>query len=308
MEILQYTPDLQTPVTQFYNRLITNVPHCYPIKEEEFATAIRGVMTGKADKKEGGLDSETAFVAMANGAVQAYIHVGIGQVGDNREVDIGVIRFLGYERGARQVGQAVLEKAEAHLKTYNISRIYAFSQDCRYHFYHFEHAYLSDALDQVQALLGFNGYRRCEGEVFLDWENYTVAPTPSNLSVELSVDWEDGRGERPNCTVKAYQGDEQVGICESVCGGEFSSHPDAQDWLHTVWLGIEDEFQGQGLGRYLLEYELQEMHKVGYRHAAISTAWDNHRAFLFYSNCGYRVVDWTYEFVRNLSETPTQKW
>ena len=307
MEIIQYTPDMQAPVTQFYNRLTADVPHCYPVDEEEFSIAIRGVTTGKADKKEGGLDSETAFVAMVKGAVQAYIHVGIGQVGDNREVDIGVIRFLGYERGARHVGQAVLEKAETYLKTYNISRIYAFSQDCRYRFYHFSHAYLSDALDQVQALLGFNGYRRCAGEVFLDWENYAVTPMPSSLPVTLSVDWEQGRGEHPNCTVKAHRDGEQVGICESVCGGEFSSHPDAQDWLHTVWLGIEDEFQGQGLGRYLLQYELQEMHKVGYRHAAISTNWENYRAFLFYSNYGYQVVDWTYGYEKVLSEPPTHK-
>ena len=305
MEIIQYTPDMQASVTQFYNRLTADVPHCYPVDEEEFSIAIRGVTTGRADKKEGGLDSETAFVAMVNGAVQAYIHVGIGQVGDNREVDIGVIRFLGYERGARHVGQAVLEKAETYLKTYNISRIYAFSQDCRYRFYHFSHAYLSDALDQVQALLGFNGYRRCAGEVFLDWENYAVTPMPSSLPVTLSVDWEQGRGEHPNCTVKAHRDGEQVGICESVCGGEFSSHTDAQDWLHTVWLGIEGEFQGQGLGHYLLQYELQEMHKVGYRHAAISTNWENYRAFLFYSNCGYRVVDWTYEYEKVLSEPST---
>ena len=308
MEIIQYTPDMQAPVTQFYNRLTADVPHCYPVDEEEFSIAIRGVTTGRADKKEGGLDSETAFVAMVKGAVQAYIHVGIGQVGDNREVDIGVIRFFGYERGARHVGQAVLEKVETYLKTYNISRIYAFSQDCRYRFYHFSHAYLSDALDQVQALLGFNGYRRCAGEVFLDWENYAVTPMPSSLPVTLSVDWEQGRGEHPNCTVKAHRDGEQVGICESVCGGEFSSHTDAQDWLHTVWLGIEGEFQGQGLGRYLLQYALQEMHKVGYRHAAISTNWENYRAFLFYSNCGYRVVDWTYEYEKVLSEPPMQKW
>ena len=310
MEIVQYTPDLQTSVTQFYNHVTAKVPHCYPVKEVEFAAAVCGVTTGKSDTDAGGIDSETAFVATVNGAVQAFIHVGIGQVRDNerKEVDVGVIRFFGYERGARHVGQAVLEKAEAHLKTHNISRIYAFSQDYRYRFYHFGHSYLSDALDQVQALFGFNGYRRCEGEVFLDWEDYRVTPIPSSLSVELSVEWEDGRGERPNCTVKAYRDDEQVGICESVCGGEFSSHPDAQDWLHTVWLGIEDDFQGQGLGRYLLQYELQEMKKIGYRHAAISTAWDNHRAFLFYSNCGYRTVDWTYGFVKDLSETPTQKW
>ena len=308
MEIVQCTPDLQTSVTQFYNRLTADVPHCYAVKEAEFSTAIRGVTTGKADKKEGGLDSETAFVAMVSGAVQAFIHVGIGQIGDNREEDIGVIRFMGYDRGARHAGQTVLEKAEAYLKTFNVFKIFAFSQDCRYRFYHFEHAYLSDALDQVQALLGYNGYRRSEGEVFLDWENYTVTPVPSSLPVTLSVDWKQGRGQFPNCTVRAFQDDKEVGECWSVSGGEFSSHPDAQNWLHTTWLGIEDEFQGQGLGRYLLQYELQEMHKVGYRHAAISTAWDNHRAFLFYSNCGYRTVDWTYEFTKNLSEAPTQKW
>ena len=308
MDILQYTPDMQAPLTQFYNRMTANVPKCYPVKAEELATAIRGVTTGKADKKEGGLDSEAAFVAMANGAVQAFIHVGIGQIGDNREEDIGVIRFFAYARGARRIGQAVLEKAEAYLKTFNVSRIFAFPQDCRYRFYHFEHAYLSDALDHVQGLLGYNGYHRSAGEVFLDWKDYSVTPVPSSLPVTLSVEWQDGRGQFPNCTVLAHQNGEQVGICESLCGGEFSNDTDAQAWLHTVWLGIEDDFQGQGLGRYLLQYALQEMKKIGYRHAAISTAWDNHRAFLFYSNCGYRTVDWTYEFVKNLSETPTQKW
>ena len=308
MEIFQYTPDMQTSVTQFYNDLTADVPHCYPVTEEEFEIAIRGVTTGKANIQEGGLDSETAFVAITEGSVGAFIHVGIGQIGDNREENVGIIRFFGYERGGRHAGQAVLEQAETYLKTFNVSEIFAFPQDCRYRFYHFEHAYLSDALDQVQGILGFNGYRRCKGEVFLDWENYSVTATPSNLSVMLSTDWKDGRGQLPNCTVFAHQNGEQVGICESLCGGEFSSHPDAQDWFHTVWLGIEDAFQGQGLGRYLLQYALQEMHKVGYRHAAISTAWDNHRAFLFYSNCGYRTVDWTYEFVRNLSESPTHRW
>ena len=310
MKILQYTPDMQEPLTQFYNSMTADVPHCYPIKEEEFGAAISGVTTGKADKNEGGIDAEAAFVAIVNGATQAFIHIGIGQVRDHqkKEEDVGIIRFFAYEHGARRIGQAVLEKAETYLKTHNISRIFAFPQDCRYRFYHFGHAYLSDALDQVQGLLGFNGYRRSSGEVFLDWEDYSVTPVPSSLPVTLSVEWKDGRGQLPNCTVLAHQNGEQVGICESICGGEFSSHTEAQAWLHTVWLGIEDDFQGQGLGRYLLQHALQEMKKIGYRHAAISTAWDNHRAFLFYSNCGYRTVDWTYEFVKNLSESPTHEW
>jgi len=296
MDILQYTPDMQTQVTQFYNRMTANVPKCYPVSEEEFATAIRGVTTGKADKKEGGLDSETAFVAIVNGAVQAFIHVGIGQVGNNREIPVGIIRFLGYERGARRAGQAVLEKAETYLEACNVAHIDAFSQDCRYRFYHFENAGLSDGLDQVQALLGFNGYHRSGGEVILDWENYSITPTPSIVPVTFAVEWEQGRGQLPNCTVTAYLDGKEIGDCDSVSGGEFSSYPDAQDWFCTAAIAIEDPFQGQGIGRYLLQYTLQEMCKIGYRHATISSRWDNYRAFLFYSNCGYRAVDWTYGF------------
>ena len=304
MEILQYTADMQTPLTQFYNRLIADVPHCYPIMEEEFAIVLRGVTTGKTDKNDigRGLDSETAFVAMQNGMVQAFIHIGLMRI---RDEDIGVIRFLGYERGARHAGQAVLEKAEAYLKTFNITQIFAFESECRYRFYHFEYAYLSDALDQVQGLLGFNGYHRSKGWVFLDWENYTVTPISAPIPVTLSVDWKDERGQRPTCVVEAYQDDEEVGSCISVSGGEYSDHPDAQDWFHTVYLEIENEFQGQGLGRYLLQYALQEMKKIGYRHAAISTRWDDYRPFLFYSNCGYRVADWTYTYEKVLSEVQT---
>ena len=302
MEILQYTSDQQTPVTQFYNRLIANVPHCYPVTEEEFAIVLRGVTTGKADKDDfgRGLDSETAFVAMTEGAVQAFIHVGLTQM---RDEDVGIIRFLGYERGARRAGQAVLEKAETYLQAFNVTRIFAAER--RYRFYHFEYACLSDALDQVQGLLGFNGYHRRNGWVFLDWENYDVKPIPAPIPVTLSVEWKNERGQRPDSVVKAYRGDEEIGLCVSVSGGEYSDHPDAQDWFHTVYLEIEDEFQGQGLGRYLLQYALQEMKKIGYRHAAISTRWDDYRALLFYSNCGYRVADWTYAYEKVLSEPPT---
>ena len=175
-------------------------------------------------------------------------------------------------------------------------QIIAFPQDYRYRFYHFKYAYLSVALRQIQALLGYNGYKRKLGEVFLAWKNYTVIPTEPTLEVELSVNWEPSGGERPNCTVQAFRdGIEigicqsisgqafrdgiEIGICQSISGSEFSDAPDAQDWFHTQWLGITDEFQGQGLGRHLLQQTLQEMRDIGYRHAAISTDWENYRVF-----------------------------
>ena len=332
------------------------------------------VVTGEYRRDGEKHNSERVFIAISDDTIKAFVHTVLSLKAENEEEDVGFIRFLGYERGERNAGQAVLEKAEEYFKTCNASRIYAFSQNDRYRFFHFEHAYLSDALDHVQGLLGYNGYRRSDGEVFLDWENYEVpsieAPIPITLNVEwqdgrgqrpnihidaylddkkvgecdslaldhvqgllgyngyrrsdgevfldwenyevpsieapipitLNVEWQDGRGQRPNIHIDAYLDDKKVGECDSLSCGEFSSHPDAQDWLHTVWLGIEEAFQGQGLGRYLLNYTLQEMHNVGYRHAAISTNWENYRALLFYSNCGYKVVDWTYEYEKVLAE------
>ena len=297
MKIVEYTPELLKPMTACYNRLTANVPHCYPVTETEFGEELASIPS------EGHPDicfiSQNTFVATSDDIVLGFVQARVDELRQHA-CNLGIIRFLGYLPGERRVGQTLLEKAEAHLKTQDSTRIVAVPQKYRYRFYHFGHAYLSNGLAPVQALLAFNGYERTAGEVFLAWENYDVGPTPPAQPVEITVEWTEGRGKHPNCTVRGFRDGEQVGVCESLCGGEFSSHPDAQDWLHTMWLGIEEEFQGQGIGRYLLQCALHEMRKIGYRHALISTAWDNHRAFLFYSNFGYRVTDWTYEFSKRL--------
>ncbi|MYF98780.1 GNAT family N-acetyltransferase [Candidatus Poribacteria bacterium] len=87
---------------------------------------------------------------------------------------------------------------------------------------------------------------------------------------------------------------------EMQAGQAVLEKADAQDWTYTEWLGIEDDFQGKGFGKFLLQYSLQEMQKAGYRHASISTSLDNYRAILFYSNVGYKVVDWTYEYQKTI--------
>ena len=90
MDILQYTPDMQTQVTQFYNRMTADVPKCYPVKAEEFAVAMHRVTADPADLKSDGLDSEAAFVAIADGITQAFIHVGISKTGEDRAENFGL--------------------------------------------------------------------------------------------------------------------------------------------------------------------------------------------------------------------------
>ena len=299
MEILRYEPTMSPELASAYNSIIRGVPHCYPVRAEDFASVIARAVEGGSSQDR--LHSEAAFVAREGTSVLGFIHVAIERAEKADEAEQGVIRFFWYERGHRTAGQALLEDAEEYVRKQDVAQITAFPQDYRYPFYHLPHAYLSDHLDQVHALLGFNGYRRVAGEVYLHWPDYeSIAPTPADVSADISLQWHQGRGTRSGLTVQAHQGEKEIGVCECASGGECSHADEAQDWLFTTWIGVSEEMQGKGLGRHLLQRALQEMHSVGYRHAAISTNWQNFRAFLFYSNYGYRVVDWTYALRREM--------
>ena len=120
-----------------------------------------------------------------------------------------------------------------------------------------------------------------------------------DLDFDLTVAWLRERGLRPGCQIKAYRDGETIGECEIACGGDYSRHPDARDF-GFVWLGVEEPYQHRGLGKLLLFRARNEMLAAGYRHTAISTARHNNRAFLFYSNHGYRFVDWTCQLSKSL--------
>jgi len=118
--------------------------------------------------------------------------------------------------------------------------------------------------------------------------------------VDISLEWIGGNGRFPGLHVRAHYQGKEIGECISVSCGEYTGAEEAQDWLFTIWLGVDDAFRGQKLGVCLLERALGEMYANGSRPAANRTNRNNSRAFLFYSNHGYHVVDWTYGLARNL--------
>jgi len=299
MEILPYQPEMSSELASAYNNVIHRVPHCYPIDADEFAAVVDPVAEG--GKSHDHLHSEAAFVARKGPVAVGFIHVGLAQAFRETGTDEGIIRFFWYEPGHRQAGRELLAAAEDRLRQHDTEYVQAFPQEFRYPFYYLGPAYLSDRLGHIVALLAFHGYKRSRGEVFLDWPDFQPpVPTPAQVPAEISVHWREGRGTRPAVTVQASHDNEEIGVCECGSCGKYSRAPEAQDWLMTESLSVIDEMQGRGLGRFLLQRALREMRGVGYRHAAISTALDNHRALLFYSNCGYHVVDWTYSFTRRL--------
>jgi GNAT superfamily N-acetyltransferase len=296
VQIISYDAFMAVELTNHFNAAVAGVPHCYPVESSEMETALTPAAQG--DDKH--LEAESVIVARSNGAIFGFAHFGIRNGDEKNPERTGIIRFLHFERGQRAVGQALLEAVQDDLRQHQVDRINAFSQRYRYRFYGFNHAYLSNHLDHVEALLGYNEYEKAGGEVFLDSINYIPQPPASiNLQFDIAVEWIDGPGARQDLTLRAVDGDRQLGECQSVSCQTFSRNEALKDWHFCNWLGVEEEIQGKGLGRHLLQQARLELHKVGYRHAGISTAWQNYRAFQFYSNDGYRLSDWTYAWAKD---------
>ena len=297
--IVPYTRELAPGVAQAYNDLIRPVPHCHPVDAETVQTALAAACTGGSSYDA--VRDERAFVALEGGAVLGFCHTAVGHRRQESPAEMGLLRFLGVRAGQRAAGQALLEQAEGVLRGQGMTDVVAFPQKHRYPFYHLPSAYLSDRLGHVAALLGLHGYQRTAGEVYLDWRDLPVLePRPAQVEAEIRLEWKPGAGRLPGLTVHAHQGGQELGVCRCLSCAEYNAAGEDPEWAFTKWLGVEEEVQGLGLGRYLLQRALLELRSIGYRHAAISTALDNHRAALFYSNVGYQVVDWTYEYGRSL--------
>jgi len=146
------------------------------------------------------------------------------------------------------VGIALLEAGEDWMCEHGYTRAVCFPQPWKLSHYAFPHAYVSDGLDHIQALLRVHGYEKSGGEVFLDWFDMDPPSPPpvDELDVLVEIQETPGTDSRPDLTIQARHRDRRC------------------------------------------------------QHSAISTAYDNDRAFLFYSNHGYRVVDLTYEFTKTL--------
>ncbi|HJN28490.1 MAG TPA: hypothetical protein QF604_11285 [Candidatus Latescibacteria bacterium] len=212
----------------------------------------------------------------------------------------GGVRFFSYPRGRRDVNIALLDAGEDWMCEHGHTRAVCFPQPWKLSHYAFPHAYVSDGLDHIQALLRVHGYEKSGGEVFLDWFDMDPPSPPpvDELDVLVEIQETPGTDSRPDLTIQARHRDRQVGTCILIGAGHY--HSDAADMAFCDLLDVTVDFQGKRLSLHLLLRGLLEARDRKCQHSAISTAYDNDRAFLFYSNHGYRVVDWTYEFTKTL--------
>ncbi len=293
----------------FYNRLVADVPFCWSVSEDEFASGL--VWESPDHSMCDRLSQQRLLVSRRGDEVLGFAHTALETRDDATK---GIIRFLGYAAGKRAAGHDLLLTAERRLRDVGARQALAFAHDYTYPFYHLAFGYLSDRLGHVQGLLGMNGYEiapeapRPDGkgysrreEVFFDWRDCDV-PRPESPDAELTVvpELNDGAGLLPNARFHLRRGEDHVGVCDTYCVGHWARADEAQRMSFVTWLGIDDEWQGRGYGRFLLLTALHELRTLGYRRSTISTNLTNYRAMTFYANLGYEVAGNGHEFSKSL--------
>lgn len=285
-------------LTRVYNNQFEYVPHCYAVSPDEFMAGFPYHKYARGSYNED-IHSEKLIFAEQNGEIAGFADVAIAEV---QETCKGFIRFLTYQAGFRSIGQAILEESERYLTNMGVKQIKAFrlntcSDHCGYHFYHLGYSMISDRMGHICALFAMNGYEKSGGEIFMNWRGYNLPePTLPDKKVEIVIKQETPeQAALPGLNVRAFLDERQIGDCISISAGEFCKASEAQDWVFISGLGVEAAEQGKGWGRYLLQRNLWEMRKIGYKNTVISTDWENFRAQLFYTNYGYQVADTNYE-------------
>ena len=298
MEIRDWAKDNLGDLANVYNaQIATTVPHCYALSPDEFSV---GCYPETGDDFQSTFQNERIIVGIKGAQVRGFALVRVGQITHRaRRLDGGFIHFLTYETGYRDVGQAILAACERHVRDTGASTIRAFD-GYFYRFHHLGSPFVSDRMAHVYGLFGMNGYGLAgAGEIFLESCHYEVAnPVLPDPTVEVHVQAQEGQGNLPNITVRVLCGDQEIGSCIALSVGDFCRAREAQNAIFVKGLGVTDNAQGRGWGRYLLARTLWEARQLGYRHTAISTAKRNYRAQLFYTNYGYRVTDTVYSFIK----------
>jgi ribosomal protein S18 acetylase RimI-like enzyme len=281
-----------------YNEQLKDFPHFYPVLSEEFEDGV--INRNNPSNPHADIHSEKLIIGERDSKILGFAHVSVGEIENfGHKKSGGFIHFLTYQVGHRPIGQAILDECEKYLKGLGVNQIWAFWDASNYRFYHLGFGYLSDKMGHVFGLFRINKYDVDIGEIFMSYPEYNVPePMLDDKNINVFVEHEPGRGVLPNLHILAFRNEKKIGECYTVSAGEFLRANEVQDWFFTKWLGIEEEDQGKGLGRYLLQRTLWEMRKIGYRNAVISTNVKNYRAQLFYTNFGYQVVDTGYGLIK----------
>ena len=226
MEIVPYTSDRAQAVADSYRRAFVEgsdgsgngaIPFCYPV-----STALLADPASLSCDNHAQLHHDLVLVALDGRRVVGYVHAASEEPkpADQRDWDDydtpqGVLRMFWYERGHRAAGEALLARAEGHVRALGLPRIEVMHSKRRYLWHHLPHMHLTQRAEHLHGLLLARGYARDKSQrgAGLGARGRRARSRLAICRTPCAARRRPVRGDIPRVLLFAEQRDRVAGLC-----------------------------------------------------------------------------------------------
>lgn len=301
MEITEIDRDNGKLLFDYWNKIGKDIPYFYNTSYQAFLSSLfDDTFEGMTIFRENKI-----FIAKEKGLVTGFIQFGIptfhfckeGKI--IKDVNIGLVRNLYYESSEINNGKGLLDLSLNFFEKNNIKDIYAFyhamGMSCNGN-----HGKLHEKFNYISELL-------IEKEFEIEHENiYYICDMkekkleyPNNNHIKIYRLNDDGQMFKLYDERNNEIGSARIRYIDNITGqGE-------KDIIYLVWIGINNNTRGKGIGTEFLNHIISYSLDEGYRYLHTDTALNNDIAQKFYIRNGFtdNGITKSYQIKRNRQKT-----
>lgn len=299
-----------------FNRLTAGLPHCFPTHREEFLKWFAAEPHQARDPIRLVVVMRGRLTGLAVGAV----NTGPNCDGSFRVAGVGDASIPAFLCEDVSSADRLLHSLEQHFRAVGAERLVMFDageHDNNPPFFNAGFAACPEAIPVVCQALARSGFTLANRELHMtratDLDDGTSTlrvadggepasragcppSDPFPLPAGITVRWSNC--SPANLEVDAFSGVRNAGGCTGRCLRDFHESPEAASVGYIDWLGINPDFQRQGLGRALLYRMLLKMSDWPIQRVFLTTGSQNWRAQPLYLSMGFGVVGTSVTLVR----------
>lgn len=281
--IIEINKDNGRFLFDYWNEIGEGIPYFYNTKYHSFKSSLF------EDTFEGMpiFQDNKVFIFKEGDHVKGFIQYGIptfhftesGKI--TKDINIGVIRNLYYEETRADIGKALLDLSFDFFERNKIKEIYAFyhamGMSCNGN-----HGKLHEEFNYIGQLLYEEGFEIEHENIYyicdmkqkqLEYPNnsYIVVDELHNNKQKIIFNDENNK----------VLGNAEIKYIDNLTGLE------QKDTIYLVWIGIDKNIKGKGLGTEFLNHIIDYCLTKGYRYLHTDTALNNITAQKFYIRNGF---------------------
>ena len=285
MVIRPLTNEWLDPARDLYNMLTRRLPHCFPAGRSEF----REAMEAPPELANAPLQ----FAAIEGDWLQGFAFGSVCDDSDGpaRVAEPGDGLLTGLYCRSSAAAEALISAALRHLGLAGAARFVAFDAgESRNHLRFFNSGFpaCSETLAFVPQSLARSGFVVATRELHLTRDlicEETGPPSHLKSPPGIGARW---ISDHPALLeLHAMRRERAIARCEGRLLQSRLNAAAARSRGYIQWLGVDPEFQGRGIGRFLLREMLRRMALLGMKQVFLTTGSQNWRAQPLYYSEGF---------------------